>query len=246
MGRRNMSEQESGHSSDSGDRGPGEGSALRTKLDRVGTRPQIVGPLHMVETAFLASTTALIWWINYYFPTGPFLRMFFPIPTALTYLRWGKRSAWMTAWVTTLLISVLMGPPRSIQFLMPYGLLGVLLGRFWRARAGWSLSMGWGVLVGAAGFFFQVALLSLLLGTNLWLYLNRQVTGLLDWVFVKLGVLLQPDVLFVQLVAVAIIFFNAFLYLLLVHLVSWILLERLGNSIPEPPQWLQVILDYRE
>src|SRR4028119_2383198 len=47
-------------------------------------------PLAMVETAFLASTSSLIWLINYYFPLGPLLRMFFPIPIALVYLRWGK------------------------------------------------------------------------------------------------------------------------------------------------------------
>lgn len=210
------------------------------------SRHLITGPLIMVETAFLASTTALIWLINYYVPTGPLLRMFFPIPVSLSYLRWGKRAAWMTALVTALLVSVLMGPPRSIQFLVPYGAIGILLGGLWRRRAGWYVSMGWGTLVGAAGLFFQVGLLSLLLGTNLWLYLNRQVVGLLDWLFVKLGILLQPNIVVVQICAVGLIFVNATLYLLLVHLVSWLLLERLGNSIPDPPRWLQVLLDYQE
>ena len=36
--------------------------------------------LAMVETAFLASAGSLIWLINYYFPLGPLLRLFFPIP----------------------------------------------------------------------------------------------------------------------------------------------------------------------
>jgi uncharacterized protein YybS (DUF2232 family) len=210
------------------------------------SRHLIAGPLMMVETAFLASTTALIWLINYYVPTGPLLRMFFPIPVALAYLRWGKRAAWMTAFVTALLVSVLMGPPRSIQFLFPYGVVGVLLGGLWRRRAGWSVSMGWGVLVMAAGLFFQVGVVSLLVGTNLWLYLNRQVLGLLDWLFVKLGLLIQPDIVVVQIGAVGLIFVNATLYLLLVHLVAWLLLERLGNSIPDPPRWLQILLDYQE
>ncbi len=210
------------------------------------SRHLIIGPLIMVETAFLSSTTALIWLINYYIPTGPVLRMFFPIPVALAYLRWGKRPAWMTASVTALLVSVLMGPPRSIQFLFPYGIVGVILGGLWRRRAGWYLSMGWGVVVMAAGLFFQVGLLSLLLGDNLWLYLNRQVLGLLDWLFVKLGLLIQPDIMVVQFFAVGLIFVNATLYLLLVHLVSWLLLERLGNPIPNPPRWLQILLDYQE
>lgn len=32
----------------------------------------------MVETAFLASAASLIWLINYYFPLGPLLKIFFP------------------------------------------------------------------------------------------------------------------------------------------------------------------------
>ena len=72
--------------------------------------------LEMVETAFLASTGSLIWLINYYFPLGPILKMFFPIPIALVYLRRGFRASWMAALVSVLLLSVLMGPTRSIIF----------------------------------------------------------------------------------------------------------------------------------
>ena len=54
----------------------------------------------MVETAFLASTTAMLFLINFYFPVGPLLRMLFPLPTALAYLRWHGRAAWMSVIVT--------------------------------------------------------------------------------------------------------------------------------------------------
>ncbi|MCM1984096.1 DUF2232 domain-containing protein [Lyngbya confervoides] len=196
-----------------------------------------------VETAFLASTTALIWLINTYVPTGPLLRMFFPLPIALAYLRWGKRAAWMTAVVAALLLSVLMGPPRSVQFFLPYGILGVILGGCWRSQRGWAHSMGWGVLISALGLFFQIFLLSLLLATNVWLYLNQQVTGILDWLFIKLNLLINPDLWVVQLFAVGLIFVNATLYLLLVHLVASLLFERLKYPIPDPPPWLQAILE---
>lgn len=79
----------------------------------VPTGPQS-GPVAMVETAFLASTAALIWLVNTYFPPGPVLRVFFPLPMALVYLRWGPRAAWMSALVAGLLLAVLMGPPRKI------------------------------------------------------------------------------------------------------------------------------------
>ncbi|MCZ8160544.1 MAG: DUF2232 domain-containing protein, partial [Microcystis sp. LE19-196.1B] len=64
-----------------------------------------IATLITVETAFLASATSLIWLIDYYFPLGPLLRVFFPIPVALAYLRWGARCAWMTALVSSLLLS---------------------------------------------------------------------------------------------------------------------------------------------
>ena len=85
------------------------------------SQPQMkaVAPLEMVETAFLASAASLIWFINFYFPLGPLLRIFFPVPIALVYLRWGSRAAWMAALVSGLLLSVLMGPTRSILFVMP-------------------------------------------------------------------------------------------------------------------------------
>ncbi|HEY9823953.1 MAG TPA: DUF2232 domain-containing protein [Stenomitos sp.] len=200
-------------------------------------------PRVMVETAFLASTSALLWILNFYFPIGPIFRMLFALPTAIAYLRWGRRCAWMTAIVASLLLGVLMGPPRSIQFMVPYGLLGVLLGGLWRAKVGWSISMGWGVLLTTFGLFFQTALVSLLVGTNLWLYLNQQVRNLLSWVFEKLGILMDPSLQAVQLVAVGLIAFQATLYLLLVHLVALLLMERLGHAIPAPPAWLQAIID---
>ena len=62
--------------------------------------------LAMVETAFLASAGSLIWLINYYFPLGPLFRIFFPLPIALLYLRWGNRAAWMGALVSGLLLTV--------------------------------------------------------------------------------------------------------------------------------------------
>jgi len=98
----------------------------------------------------------------------------------------------------------------------------------------------------AIGFFFQLNLLSLLVGTNLWIYINRQITSFLDWVVIKLGLLLQPDLIVIQLFAVGLILLNAFLYILLVHLVAWLVFDRIGVSIPDPPLWLQTFLEYQD
>ena len=210
------------------------------------SQPQLkaVPPLKMVETAFLASAASLIWFINYYFPLGPLLRIFFPVPIALVYLRWGNRAAWMATGVSGLLLSVLMGPTRSILFIIPFGLLGVLLGAVWQRRSPWVVSIGLGTLLCVLGFFFRLGLLSVLAGQDVWVYLITQVTELAEWVFLKLGLLAQPSVFIIQVGAIALVFLSNLIYLFVVHLAAWFLLDRLGNPIPRPPHWVQVLMDY--
>lgn len=200
--------------------------------------------LVMVETAFLASTSALIWLINYYFPLGPILRLFFPIPIALIYLRQGQRAAWMATLVSSLLLSVLMGPVRSIVFLIPYGLMGVQLGLFWRRGATWNFSLIVGGVLGTFGVFFRVALFSLFLGEDLWSYFMVQITELANWIFLKLGLLFEPSLWMIELLALVMIFISNLLYVLTVHLAALLVLDKLGNPIPRPPEWIKTILDY--
>ena len=203
-------------------------------------------PLKMVETAFLASATSLIYFINYYFPLGPLLQIFFPVPIALLYLRWGRRAAWMGALVSFLLLSVLMGPTRSIVFVVPYGLMGVLLGVTWKRRSPWMVSIGLATLLGVFGVFFRLWLLLVLSGEDVWVYSITQVTNLLEWLFLKAGLLTQPSRVLVEASAIASVFINNIIYLFAVHLAAWFLFDRLGNPIPRPPRWVQVLMDYEE
>jgi uncharacterized protein YybS (DUF2232 family) len=202
-------------------------------------------PLRMVETAFLASTGSLIWFISFYFPAfAPILRLFFPVPIALLYLRRGKRAAWMAAVVSGLLLSVLMGPIRSLQFVMPFAFMGVLLGAAWNRRVPWIVSISLGALLGTLGVFFRLWFISVLTDEDLWVYLINQVTDIIEWFFLKFGILSNPSVLYIQVGAIIFVIFNNLLYLFLVHIGAWLLLDRLGNPIPRPPHWVQVLLDY--
>jgi uncharacterized protein YybS (DUF2232 family) len=162
----------------------------------------------LVETAFLASTASLLWLLNYYFPVGPLFKFLFPIPIALIYLRWGKRAGWMTAVVSGLLLSVLMGPTRSILFLIPYGIMGVQLGACWRRRVGWLTSISLGALLDCLGIFFRFWLTSLLLGEDLWQYTMARIRDLSEWIFIQLGILAEPSLLVIQILAIGLILLN--------------------------------------
>ncbi|MBD2212876.1 DUF2232 domain-containing protein [Nostoc linckia FACHB-104] len=223
-----------------------QGNSLKFDNQSTLQPPQLKvdAPLRMVETAFLASTASLIWFINFYFPLGPLLKIFFPVPIALVYLRWGRRAAWMAAVTSGLLLGVLMGPVRSLLFVMPYAFMGVLLGSAWNRRVPWLVSITLGMLLGTLGAFFRVWFLSVLSGEDLWIYAINQVTELLEWIFLKLGLLINPSTFWIQIGAIALIMFNNFIYLFVVHIGAWLLLDRLGNPIPRPPRWVQVLMDY--
>lgn len=210
-----------------------------------------VGPLPLVETAFLASAASLMWLVNVYFPPGPFLRILFPLPITLVYLRWNLRAAWMAAIVSGLLLTILLGPTRSIFFVMPYGFLGVQLGFLWRRQTRWEASIFTGGILVALGTFFRIWLLSLLAGEDLWGYLVAQITQFIDWVmrlltnwgWIGLGALGQPSMEFIAIAAVLMVLFTSMVYLFTVHLAAWLVLERLGVAMPEPPGWVQVLIE---
>jgi uncharacterized protein YybS (DUF2232 family) len=200
-------------------------------------------PIVLVETAFLASTASLLWLLNYYFPIGPIFKIFLPIPISLIYLRWGCRAGWMTALVSGLLLSVLMGPSRSILFVIPYGLMGVQLGACWRRQVNWLTSISLGALLDCLGVFFRFWLTSLLLGEDLWLYLMSRIQDLSEWLFVQLGILAEPSLIVIQILAIALILLSNFVYLFTIHLVALLMFERLGNPIPKAPPWVDTLLE---
>lgn len=200
-------------------------------------------PIVLVETAFLASAASLVWVLNYYFPIGAVFKIFFPIPIALIYLRWGYRAGWMTALVTGLLLSVLMGPTRSILFVMPYGIMGVQLGACWRRRVSWFTSISLGALLDCIGVFFRFGLTSVLLGEDLWMYLMARIRDFAEWIFVQLGILAEPNLVIIQLFTIGLILLSNVVYLFVVHLVALLMFERLGNPIPKAPAWVETLLD---
>ncbi len=202
--------------------------------------------LRVVETAFLASTAALIWILSYT-PLAPFMRLFFPIPVALAVMRWDPRTGAMALVVSALLLTVLMGPTRSILYVIPYGLLGYCCACLWRQRLSWYLSVVSGAALSTFGLVFQLLLSSLLLGENLWTYLTIQLTGLTNWLLDmslgRFGLYWVAEPWMVQVVVLGFIAFNSLVYAFTVHLVAALVMEHFRCPLPPPPKWVQFLLD---
>ena len=174
--------------------------------------------LRMMESSYLAAAAALIWLALYYLPVGGALfRLALPLPLALLAVRRGARAGVEGLAVAILLLIALMGPVRGPLMLFPYGLLSVWLGWCWLHRRSWWLSWGIGLLIGAGGFLVRVVALSLLVGENLWVIITRAGAGLLDRLLELLQLPLAPDLLLVQLMALALVLIQQLVYVLALH-----------------------------
>ncbi|GCE64393.1 hypothetical protein OMCYN_00302 [cyanobiont of Ornithocercus magnificus] len=202
--------------------------------------------LQMMETSYLAATAALIWLGLYYLPIGgALLRLALPLPLALLILRHGCRAGLEGIAVAVLLLAVLMGPVRGPLILFPYGFLSLWLGWGWRHQCSWWFTLIGGLLIGVVGFLIRVFALSLLVGENLWLVINRTGAALLDRLADFLQLSFAADLSQIQLMAFLLILVQQLIYTLALHTLAFWIFPRLQTPIPDPPQLLYglIVLD---
>ena len=197
----------------------------------------------LTDTAYLAAATALLWVGLYYLPVGGALfRLALPLPLALLQLRHNGRCAVEGVTVTALLAVALMGPVRGPLLLFPYGFLALWLGWCWRRGFSWWLSWSVGLLIGAAGFLVRVAVISLLLGENLWVVITTAAAQLLERLSQWLPFAGAPDLLQVQLLALVLVLVQNLIYVLALHAVALWIFPRLQHPITPPPPLLRPLL----
>jgi uncharacterized protein YybS (DUF2232 family) len=197
----------------------------------------------LTDTAYLAASTALLWVALYYLPVGsPLFRLALPLPLALLQLRHGGRCALEGLAVSVLLVIALMGPIRGPLVLFPYGLLALWLGWGWRRRLSWWITLAVGGLIGAAGFLVRVAVLSVLVGDNLWVVITTAASGLLDRLSGLLGMGPGLDLTQVQIAALLLVLIQNLLVVLCLHAVAYWIFPRLKAPISEPPPALRSLV----
>ena len=195
--------------------------------------------IRLVEGAYLAATTGLIWLALYYLPVGGALfRLALPLPLALLQLRRGGRSGAEGLLLSVLLMTALMGPVRGPLLLFPYGILAMWLGWCWGRGVSWWLSWSVGVVLGPLGFLMRVLVLSLLVGENLWGGITRAGAGMMERMITLLHLPISADLASVQLMALVLVVLQEVIYVLSLHALAFWIFPRLRSSIPGPPRLL--------
>jgi uncharacterized protein YybS (DUF2232 family) len=144
--------------------------------------------------------------------------------------------------VTALLLLVLMGPIRGLLVLFPYGGLALWMGWCWRRGTSWWWSWGLGSLIGAVGFLVRVAVLSVLVGQNLWVVITSAAAGLMEKLASLIGQSGAVDLAQVQMLAVGLVLLQNIVVVLAMHAVAYWIFPRLKAPIPEPPELLRVVV----
>ena len=136
-----------------------------------------------------------------------------------------------------------MGPVRGTLFLFPYGILAFWLGWSWLKEKTWRLSLTIGVIIGTIGFSLRVIALSTLVGDNLWVLITRASYGLVEKIIGLFNLPFSPSIFGIQLCAILLIIFQEIVYVLTVHVVAYSLFPRFKLTIPNPPRFLNSLVD---
>lgn len=199
--------------------------------------------LQLMDSAYLAATTALLWVALYYLPVGgPLFRLALPLPLALLLLRHGGRIGLEGLLVCVLLLVALMGPIRGPLMLFPYGILAIWLGWGWRRRWSWWLTWSVGTVIGSLGFLVRLAVLSLLLGENLWVVLTTSAAGLLEKLLALIRITVSLDLVQVQLVALLLVLLQNLITVFVLHALAHWIFARIQEPIPDPPEGLLALI----
>ena len=202
--------------------------------------------LNLIEPSYLASLASLLWIALYYLPVGgALLRLILPLPISLLQLRRGTKVALDGIIIQTLLLIILMGPIRGPLFLFPYGTLSFWLGWCWLKNKSWWFSLFSGVLIGTSGFLVRVFALSILVGENLWILVTRASYGLIQKLASIIDISWSPSITLIQLVAILLVIFQEFVYVLTIHIIAYAVFPRLKSSIPQPPNKIIGFVDLR-
>ena len=202
--------------------------------------------LDLIEPSYLASLASLLWIALYYLPVGgALLRLILPLPICLLQLRRGTKVALNGIFVQILLLIILMGPIRGPLFLFPYGTLSFWLGWCWLKNKNWWFSLFSGILIGASGFLIRVFALSILVGENLWILVTRASYGLIQKFASIIDISWSPSTIFIQLVAIFLVIFQEFVYVLTIHIIAYAVFPRLKSSIPQPPKKISNFVDLK-
>eukprot|EP00898_Chlorokybus_atmophyticus_P008947 jgi/Chlat1/9053/Chrsp94S08313 len=196
----------------------------------------------LVESAMLAATAALAYFLSATLRLESYLGMTFPLPVVIAAVRWGVAAARTTTVATVLLLAVLGGPIRAVQYLTMHGMTAFALGALWRWRAPIYVAVPVAAAVRAAGLFGAIAISSWLIKENILALILAQSAALLELLAAKTNAMGSPPYALTYIFVGGTVVVNCVSYVFLLYILYGLILNKLELSTTKPPKWLERFL----
>ncbi|KAJ7954010.1 Membrane protein [Quillaja saponaria] len=196
--------------------------------------------LELVECSMFAALTGLVYFLSTSLAIENYFSCFFSLPTVVSSMRWGVAAGRKTLVATSMLLFVLSGPVKALNFLLKHGLVGFALGALWRSGASWTLSIFLCTIVRSLGAVGFVLLTSFLIRENILALITINIHASLTLVFTASGLNTVPSMNLIYVIFGTLVVLNSGCFMFLLHLLYSVFLSRLGmKSSLKLPRWLE-------
>jgi len=189
-----------------------------------GTRMNGLPVRALVESAMLAAMTGLTFHLSSLFRFDAYFGALFPLPVVIACARLGRAAAMRTLVVATLLLLLISGPLRAVNYFFLHGVLAYVLSSLWSSGRGWWVTVPVSACTRTFGILASLSVSSLLYRENVMKLLVTQMYALLDQFAANIGATFAPSMEWVWATAMFFILINSFSYTLILHMVYTIVL----------------------
>ncbi|CAH9096216.1 unnamed protein product [Cuscuta epithymum] len=143
--------------------------------------------LRLVETAMFAAVSGLAYLLSNSLAIENYFGCFFALPIVISSMRWGVAAGRKTMVATFVLLFVLSGPVKAVNYVLMHGLLGFTMGSLWRFRTSWMQSIFFCAIARAIGALGYVLLTSFLIRENILQLITLNIHASLSYILTSIG-----------------------------------------------------------
>ncbi|KAH1040706.1 hypothetical protein J1N35_042449 [Gossypium stocksii] len=196
--------------------------------------------LRLVECSMFAAVTGLVYFLSNSLAIENYFGCFFSLPIVISSMRWGVACGRKQLVATVLLLFVLSGPVKAINYLLTHGILGFVMGALWRSGADWTVSIPLCTLARAIGLVGYVLTTSFLIRENILALITMNIHASLSYIFAAVGINLIPSMNFIYTLFGILVLFNSASFVFLLHLLYSLFLTRMGMKTSlRLPRWFK-------
>ncbi|KAK4715288.1 hypothetical protein R3W88_013626 [Solanum pinnatisectum] len=199
--------------------------------------------LRLVEGAMFAAVSGLAYLLSNSLAIENYFGCFFALPIVVSSMRWGVAAGRKTMVATVVLLFVLSGPVKALNYMLMHGLLGFTMGSLWRLRTSWGASILLCALARAVGALGYVILSSFLIGENILALITINIHASLSYILTSLGSPIVPSMNFIYTLFGTLLLINCAFFVSLLHLLYAIFLTKFGMKANlRLPRWLAIAI----